>query len=285
MKTHFRLGRVTVMAWASLILIFPIKGTHSASGLAVSPADAPPTKETTKPVEKLSPAPTESQKSALDKALSWQAREVVKLHQSGADPSVIMAYVDNLTLATPPSADEIIALRNHGLSPDIISAYIKRAHQLQAQAPAPAPAAPQSNMTGPVVPSTPMINLQPVPIYIYSQPQPNPIVYSTYTSPSYIYVNPPKYHYAPYYTYPGLSSSYQNWSSWASPRFGYSWYFGKHAAPLFSRSAYDRNYHRPYSHISYAGSFRKGSAWTPYQGGTIHRGHSHGYRGHGGWKR
>lgn len=295
MKAHFSLCRASVVAWAGFVLLFPTKGTDSASGLSITPTNSGQQVETTKPGNAPTPVQSESQNIVTDKALSWQSREIVKLHQSGADPAVIKTYVEHMPTATPPTADEIIALRNHGVGPDVISAYIKRTHQLQAQASAAPPQGTASNVT----PSGPVVNAQPAPIYLYSAPQQSPVVYSTYASPSYVYVTPPNYYYAPYYTYPGLSSRWYHKyyprhypryypspavRSYYHPRVGYYWYdSGRYPYRNYDYGGYhNRPSYRP--PVSYAGTYRSRSAWTPYQGGGA-QGGVYGNRGHGGGRR
>lgn len=68
--------------------------------------------------------------SAQVDALPPNAREVVKLSQSGADEQVITAFVKSTATPYRLTADEIIALKNLGVSSSVISVMVSHDSEL-----------------------------------------------------------------------------------------------------------------------------------------------------------
>lgn len=68
--------------------------------------------------------------SAQLNALPPNAREVVKLSQSGADDQVVTAFVKSSATPYSLTADEIISLKNIGVSSPVISAMVSHDNEL-----------------------------------------------------------------------------------------------------------------------------------------------------------
>src|SRR5262249_39735257 len=66
--------------------------------------------------------------------LSSGLDEVVKLTKAGVDESVILAFVQNSSVAYHPSAQEIIKLRELGISSAVITALLHRGEELHQRA-------------------------------------------------------------------------------------------------------------------------------------------------------
>jgi hypothetical protein len=146
-------------------------------------------------------------------AVSAQVAELVKMTESGVEPSVVKSYVENSTTADRPRAEEVIYLRDHGVSAEVISALIRRAGELGDQAARAsqqmlnqtaqqaASAAAAASTASPQPPYASPSYIQPAPTYLESYPQ---YVYTSY--PAYGYTAP--YIYGSYYSYPGFYYSY-----------------------------------------------------------------------------
>jgi hypothetical protein len=191
-----------------------VAGTRGEVSSDITPSPTASTTNETKAVEPVKPnaapvfnanflAPGKPGPTSI--SLSWQTGEIVKIAQSGVEPAVINAYVENCTAAVPPTVDEIIYLRDHGISPDTITAYIRRAQQLKAHA-----AANVQEIQGPAAPmEMPAATYPAVPPPVYPEltPPAYPESAYDYAAPTYVYVEPPPYLYPPPY-YLGVYGPY-----------------------------------------------------------------------------
>ena len=142
--------------------------------------------------------------------ISPSIAQVVKMHEAGVAPDVLLAYV-NETPISKPSAEEVLYLTEKGIPKEVILAMLTKrvwADNTPAQSqPAPEPVQPQNQSQLPPAVTTSQAVTQTV---VHVQ-QPAPVAY----------VAPPYYSYYPYYYpyYPRVS---------VGVGFGYGWYGGHH---------------------------------------------------------
>ena len=168
--------------------------------------------------------------------LSPPVVELVKMADSGADSTVLQAYVENSPVAYTLKAEEIIYLHEHGISTTIVTAMIQHgaklreqmeiaqastaAQSVQAQSP------PASQATYAVDQSAPVYAASPT----YAAPS-SPIYFPSYSYP---------YGYPNYYSYPNYYCS-------SFPTFGFyfsrPYYYGR----TFGRS-YGSSFHGHFGH-------------------------------------
>lgn len=181
--------------------------------------------------------------------LSAGLDDVVKLHKAGVDETVILAFIENSSVAYHPSAQEIIKLRELGISSPIITTLLRRGDEVRQRAAqvrkeslvqSPQPAAPAA--TASTQPTAPAVSaIQPASVYYAPSAYPvsSPtVVYATYPAPyavgSYAYGGcyyPRHYTYYPsYYSYRPhyYSSCYPRVSHYSSfyPRVSFGVSFG-----------------------------------------------------------
>ena len=174
--------------------------------------------------------------------LSTPVLEIIKMHDAGADATVIQAYVENSNIAYSPKSDEIIYLHDHGIPNEVITAMIQHGAKLRQQYALVA----QANAANQVPPP----EIAPGPQYA-SEP-----VSPTYVAPTYVYQSDAYY--------PGYDYGYYGWPWYGSFGFyaGRPWYgYGHHG---YSGRPYGSYYSR-----SFGGGFR---GHSPVSGGQVFRG-------------
>jgi hypothetical protein len=141
--------------------------------------------------------------------------QVVKMHEAGVAPEVLLSYVRE-TAVPKPNAEEVLYMTDKGIPKDVIVTLLSKkvwsdtpAPQSQPQ---PQPAATENHSTLPPAVSTAQPATQSV---VYVQ-QPAPAV--TYVGAPYYY---PYYPYYPYYSYPAVSVG-------IGFGYGYGWGHGWH---------------------------------------------------------
>jgi hypothetical protein len=191
------------------------------------------------------------------------AAAIVRLHQAGLDPRVLLAYIQSRRVPYNATAEDILFLHQNKIPEEVIvawintgSALISTAVQAQAQAHAPAPArspdlvaAYGNNQAGPIV------------------VQQQPVVYQA--APAVIAAPPVAYSY-PTYVYPSYG-----WS--VSPYFGFSYGWRR---PYWSGWSHYRHPHHHFGswHGGWAGHYRHPGHFGRHHTGHRHFGH---YRGGG----
>jgi hypothetical protein len=135
--------------------------------------------------------------------LTYSAKEVVKLHQSGIGDEIVSSYISNSNVRYQLSVADIVYMHQLGIADPLISSMILHDQQLRnttapyvAQAPAPAPAA-QAPVAQPepVAQPAPVQTVQPVSTVVVAPAAPT----VTYVAPVYA---------APYYAYPCYARPY-----------------------------------------------------------------------------
>lgn len=144
-------------------------------------------------------------------SLSYGLDEIAKLAKSGADESLILAYVQSSPIAYRATADDIIQLRGEGVSSAVLGAVMRHGSELrernaQTQAAAPQTAvaaapAPAVSYAAPVADQPPSVSVVYIPSY-----------------PSYTY-SYGWYGYGGYYAYPFYSRCYYPRFNTCYPRF------------------------------------------------------------------
>ena len=135
--------------------------------------------------------------------------QVVKLHESGVGPEVLLSYVKE-TAIPKPNAEEVLYMTEKGIPKDVIVTLLSKKVWSDTPAPQsqPQPAAAETRTALPPAVSSAQPATQSV---VYVQ-QPAPTV--TYVGAPYYY---PYYPYYPYYSYPAVS---------VGIGFGYGWGWG-----------------------------------------------------------
>jgi hypothetical protein len=176
-------------------------------------------------------------------AFSGAINDVVKLHRSGVDASVVLSYVKTSSGPFQPSADEIVKLRDLGVSSPVITAMLERGGELRQQTATSASTA-----------------------YAYSPPAAAAVQPAAgYVQPT-TYVQPAAYS-EPVYTAPPVSSVVVIGGSYPSYRYpvgyGYSSYcypsysYGSYYRPsyCYRPSYYSRGYSSYYPRVGFYGGF------------------------------
>jgi hypothetical protein len=206
---------VSLAALAGFSLLAGDNAENQATADPSAPAVAinqPQPAATVKPAQTNAASPALARPATMAKTVSYETAQVAKLAQTGVDPSVIKAYVENSQIATPPTVDEIIYLRNQGIPSDTIAALIRRGNLLQAQSIQNMQA---TQATAPQGPTT-----APAPVYVNTAPAQNPVYDYSQLEPNYTYAAYPPYYYNSWPYYYGWSSGIY-YSSYPYGRFGY----------------------------------------------------------------
>src|SRR5437762_831581 len=121
---------------SSLTLLSGARGEPTKTGGNSQPDS---TSTETKPSETAEPnaqptQQTQSRKAAQPAKLSFGVDEVVKMHQNGVEPDVVLNYVENSNVPYHLGAEEIVRLHDLGVPSPIITAMIRHGAQVQQQA-------------------------------------------------------------------------------------------------------------------------------------------------------
>ena len=225
----------TVPFSAVLIVISSLTLLSGARGEPTKTSgDSQPEVTQTKPSEAAEPnaqptQQTQSKKAAQPAKLSFGVDEVVKMHQNGVEPDVVMNYVENSNVPYHLSAEEIVRLHDLGVPSPIITAMIRHGAQVQQQAAA-AYAQSQQRAAEAAQAASASANTYSAPVYS----PPPPTVNYNYAYPQYVYSGYPAYYSYPGYcysspfyfsfSYPGYRHFYGGFSSY--PRFGFGGHVG-----------------------------------------------------------
>ncbi len=139
--------------------------------------------------------------------------QVVKLHESGVGPEVLLAYVKE-TPISKPNADEVLYLTEKGIPKEAIIALLSKRVWSETPAPQSQPAQTQSQLP---------------PADTKSPPATQTVVEVQQPAPTVTYVSPPPYYPYPYY-YPYYRPSYYNpWPAFSvgvGIGLGHAWHHG-----------------------------------------------------------
>jgi hypothetical protein len=162
---------------------------------------------------------------------SSAVNDVLTMLDKGVSPDIVMAFVENSSVAYQLDASEIIALTQRGVPADILSAMINRDGALRAQAVPPAQTSLSANVEAyPACGSEPVVEGYAAPVYYYP------------SSPAYSY-------------WWNTSTSY-GWPLYYSYPVGYYGYYGSH-------HYFHGRYARGYGNRHYAGFENRGRVFHP----------------------
>ena len=178
-------------------------------------------------------------KAAQPARLSFGVEEVVKMHQNGVEPDVILNYIENSSVPYHLSAEEVVRLHDIGVPSPVITTLIRHGAKVQQQA---AAASAQIQQKAVEEAKAASANFNPYSPTVYVPP---PVTY-TYSYPTYVNTAYPAYYYPSYYySYPRYSY----------PRYCYSspFYF-RYSYPAY-RSCYSYGGFRHYPHFGFGARF------------------------------
>lgn len=233
------------LATALGFLCVGVRAQETDPAPSASPPSPPPAEQPDKPAAPVVPdSPLIQKLRAAAANVSAPLKEIVKLSESGADASVIQAFVENSPVAYNPKAEEIIYLHDHGISNPIITAMIQHGAKVREQQ-----AATQATLAA-------------------SQPMPPPPIPGDAMAPqgeAPYEVTPPSDTYPVYPADPGYAYPYPNYYYPAYPTFGV--YV---APPFYYGRPYYRGGYRSYGHGGFGGSGHGtgGGGVRPPTGGT-----------------
>jgi hypothetical protein len=183
-------------------------------------------------------------------AFSGAINDVVKLHQSGVELSVVLSYVKTSSGPFQPSADEIVKLRDIGISSQVITAVLERGGELR-----------QQTATTPSIDYAAYSRAASAPATV-AQPA------ATYAQPA-TYVQPVTYA-EPVYTAPPVSSVVVIGSSYAG--YGYPFSYGYRSSYCYRPSYYSHSY---YPHVGFYAGFPHVSFGLNFGGSHFHGSYHH----------
>jgi hypothetical protein len=193
---------------------------------------------------------TQPKKASQPAKLSFGVDEVVKMHQSGVEPDVVLNYVENSNVPYHLSAEEIVRLHDLGVPSPIITALIRHGAKVQQEAVA-AYAQSQQKAVEAARAASASATAYAAPVYT---PPPATVTYN-YAYPEYAYAGYPTYYSYPGYcysspfyfsfSYPGYRHFYSYGGFRGYPRFGFGGHygFGGHIGP---------------GHVGFGGGFHGG---------------------------